>query len=97
MKPFAPLLRKGVVRMLAFPLLASLLTSALFGAAITVRLTGEPGGEGGRGRAGVVGWRSGDSGAGAVLLSLRVLPGRKTQRLREPAVLEFTQRSGIFS
>src|SRR5580704_14204469 len=48
MKPFAPLLRKGVVRMLGFPLLASLLTLPLFGAAVTVRLTGEPGGEGGR-------------------------------------------------
>jgi len=34
--------------MLGFPLLASLLTLPLFGAAVTVRLTGEPGGEGGR-------------------------------------------------
>jgi len=34
--------------MLGFPLLASLLASPLFGAAVTVRLTGEPGGEGGR-------------------------------------------------
>jgi trehalose/maltose transport system substrate-binding protein len=34
--------------MLGFPLFASLLTSPLFGAAVTVRLTGEPGGEGGR-------------------------------------------------
>jgi trehalose/maltose transport system substrate-binding protein len=34
--------------MFGFPLLASLLTLPLFGAAVTVRLTGEPGGEGGR-------------------------------------------------
>ena len=34
--------------MLGFSLLASVLTLPLFGAAVTVRLTGEPGGEGGR-------------------------------------------------
>jgi trehalose/maltose transport system substrate-binding protein len=48
MKPFAPRLRKSVVRMLGFSLLACLLTASLFGAGVTVRFTGEPGGEGGR-------------------------------------------------
>jgi trehalose/maltose transport system substrate-binding protein len=48
MKPFVPPFRKGVVRMLGFTLLASLLTQPLFGAGVTVRFIGEPGGEGGR-------------------------------------------------
>jgi trehalose/maltose transport system substrate-binding protein len=48
MEPFAPPLRKSVVRMLGFSLLASLLTPPLFGAGVTVRLTGDSGGEGGR-------------------------------------------------
>jgi trehalose/maltose transport system substrate-binding protein len=48
MKPFAPPLRKSVVRMFGVTLLASLLSPPLFGAGVTVRLTGEPGGEGGR-------------------------------------------------
>jgi ABC-type glycerol-3-phosphate transport system substrate-binding protein len=39
---------KSVVRMFGFTLLASLLGPPLFGAGVTVRLTGEPGGEGGR-------------------------------------------------
>src|SRR6516165_10479010 len=48
MKPFVPPLRKRVVRMFGFTLLASLLNPPLFGAGVTVRLTGEPGGEGAR-------------------------------------------------
>src|ERR1700730_8408338 len=48
MKPFAPPLRKSVVRMLGFSLLACLLNPPLFGAGVTVRLTGDSGGEGGR-------------------------------------------------
>ena len=48
MKPFVPPLRKSVVRMFGFTLLASLLNPPLFGAGVTVRLTGEPGGEGAR-------------------------------------------------
>jgi trehalose/maltose transport system substrate-binding protein len=48
MKPFAPPFRKSVVRMLGFSLLACLLTPPLFGAGVTVRFSGEPGGEGGR-------------------------------------------------
>ena len=48
MKPFARPFRKSVVRMFGFTLLASLLTLPLFGAGITVRITGDSGGEGGR-------------------------------------------------
>jgi trehalose/maltose transport system substrate-binding protein len=48
MKPFAPRLGKSVVRVFGFSLLACLLTASLFGAGVTVRFTGEPGGEGGR-------------------------------------------------
>jgi len=46
MKPFAP--PKSVVRILGFSLLACLITPPLFGAGVTVRFLGEPGGEGGR-------------------------------------------------
>lgn len=48
MKPFAPPLRKSVVRMFGFTLLASLPIPPIFGAGVTVRFSGEPGGEGGR-------------------------------------------------
>jgi trehalose/maltose transport system substrate-binding protein len=48
MKRFAPPLRKIVARMLGVSLLACLLTPPLFGAGVTVRFSGEPGGEGGR-------------------------------------------------
>jgi trehalose/maltose transport system substrate-binding protein len=48
MKPFVPPLRKGVVRMFGISLLACLLTSPLFGAGVTVRITGDSGGERGR-------------------------------------------------
>jgi trehalose/maltose transport system substrate-binding protein len=48
MKPLAPPLRESIARMLSFILSASLLTPLLFGAGVTVRFTGEPGGEGGR-------------------------------------------------
>src|SRR5260221_4949308 len=44
MKPFAP--PKSVVRILG--LLACLVTPPLFGAGVTVRITGDSGGEGGR-------------------------------------------------
>jgi trehalose/maltose transport system substrate-binding protein len=46
MKPFAP--PKSVVRIVGFSLLACLITPPLFGAGVTVRFLGEPGGEGGR-------------------------------------------------
>jgi trehalose/maltose transport system substrate-binding protein len=48
MKPFALPLRKSVVRMCGFTLLASLSCPPLFGAGVTVRFSGEPAGEGGR-------------------------------------------------
>ncbi len=49
MKPFAPSLREGVVRMLGLAFLASLLTPFAFSAGVTVRLAAESeGGEGGR-------------------------------------------------
>ena len=48
MKPFALPLRKSVVRMCGFTLLASLPCPPLFGAGVTVRFSGEPAGEGGR-------------------------------------------------
>ena len=48
MKRFARPFRKSVVRMFGFNLLACVLTPPLLGAGVTVRLTGEPGGEGGR-------------------------------------------------
>ena len=48
MKPFALPLRKSVLEICAFSLLASLLGPTLFGAGITVRFSGEPSGEGGR-------------------------------------------------
>ena len=48
MKPSTPPLRKSAVRMLGFSLLACLLNPPLFGAGVTVRLTGDSGGEGGR-------------------------------------------------
>jgi trehalose/maltose transport system substrate-binding protein len=48
MKRFASPLRKIVARMLGVSLLACLLTPPLFGAGVTVRFSGEPGGEGGR-------------------------------------------------
>jgi len=48
MKPLAAPLGKSVARIFGFTLLASLLSPPLFGAGVTVRLTGEPGGEGGR-------------------------------------------------
>jgi trehalose/maltose transport system substrate-binding protein len=48
MKPFAPPLRKSVTRIFGFALLASLITPRLFGAGVTVRMSGEPDSEGGR-------------------------------------------------
>ena len=48
MNPLAAPLRKSVARIFGLILLASLLSPPLFGAGVTVRLTGEPGGEGGR-------------------------------------------------
>src|ERR1700756_1957269 len=48
MKPFASRLRKSVVRMFGSAFLASLFTLPVFGAGVTVRFAGEPGGEGGR-------------------------------------------------
>jgi hypothetical protein len=48
MEPLAASLRKSVARIFGLTLLASLLSPPLFGAGVTVRLTGEPGGEGGR-------------------------------------------------
>src|SRR6516225_4318485 len=48
MKPSAPPFGQSVVRVFGLTLLASLFTPLLFGAGVTVRLTGEPGGEGGR-------------------------------------------------
>src|SRR6516225_11221820 len=48
MKPSAPPFGQSVVRVFGLTLLASLLAPPLFGAGVTVRLTGEPGGEGGR-------------------------------------------------
>jgi trehalose/maltose transport system substrate-binding protein len=48
MKRFAHPLRKIVARTLGVSLLACLLNPPLFGAGVTVRFSGEPGGEGGR-------------------------------------------------
>jgi trehalose/maltose transport system substrate-binding protein len=48
MKRFAHPLRRIVARMLGVSLLACLLNPPLFGAGVTVRFSGEPGGEGGR-------------------------------------------------
>ena len=48
MNPLAAPLRKSVARIFGLTLLAPLLSPPLFGAGVTVRLTGEPGGEGGR-------------------------------------------------
>jgi len=48
MKPSAPPFGESVVRIFGLTLLASLLTLPLFGAGVTVRFSGEPGGEGGR-------------------------------------------------
>src|ERR1700758_2625109 len=48
MKRFVHPLRKIVARMLGVSLLACLLNLPLFGAGVTVRFSGEPGGEGGR-------------------------------------------------
>jgi hypothetical protein len=42
MKPIAPPFKKGVVRMLGFAFLASLLTPSSFSAGVTVRFVGEP-------------------------------------------------------
>jgi trehalose/maltose transport system substrate-binding protein len=48
MKPFSPPLRKSIVRLCGFTILASLLSQPLFGAGVTVRFSGEPASEGGR-------------------------------------------------
>ena len=48
MKPFSPPLRKSIVRLCGFTILASLLSHPLFGAGVTVRFSGEPASEGGR-------------------------------------------------
>jgi trehalose/maltose transport system substrate-binding protein len=48
MKPLAAPLNKSVVRLFGVALLASRLTMPLFGAGVTVRFTGDSGGEGGR-------------------------------------------------
>jgi trehalose/maltose transport system substrate-binding protein len=48
MKPFAPPIRKSVARIFGFAFLASLIMPRLFGAGVTVRLSGEPDGEGAR-------------------------------------------------
>src|SRR5215469_2700546 len=48
MKPSAPPFWKGIVRIFGLTLLACPFTSPLFGAGVTVRFSGESGGEGGR-------------------------------------------------
>jgi hypothetical protein len=46
MKLFPPTLTKDVVRIFGFALLTTLLISPLVGVGVTVRFSGEPGGEG---------------------------------------------------